>query len=87
MRIALVGCGGRGLGVRLPAILLMSDVFELAAICDVDGEKARKIGAEHGVLAYSRLQDLVAHEKLDIAAISTPADSHHAIGDPGRGRA
>ncbi len=80
LRIALVGCGGRGLGVRLPAILLMSDVFELAAVCDVDEEKARKIGAEHGVPAYSRIQDLVAHEKLDIAAISTPADSHHAIG-------
>lgn len=80
LRIALVGCGGRGLGVRLPAILLMSDVFELAAICDVDGKKARKIGTEHRVPAYSRVQDLVAHEKLDIAAISTPADSHHAIG-------
>ena len=80
LRIALVGCGGRGLGVRLPAILLMSDVFELAAICDVDGEKARKIGTEHRVPAYSRIQDMVAHEKLDIAAISTPADSHHAIG-------
>ncbi len=80
LRIALVGCGGRGLGVRLPAILLMSDVFELAAVCDVDEGKARKVAAKHGVRAYSRVQDLAANEDLDIAAVCTPGDSHHAIG-------
>ena len=80
LNIALVGAGGRGLGVRLPHILLMKDRFNLVAICDVDGEKARKVAAEHGVRAYTRLQDLVKHERLDVAAISTPGDSHHAIG-------
>lgn len=34
LRIARVGCGSRGLGVWLPAIRMMSDVFELAAVCD-----------------------------------------------------
>ena len=58
----------------------MSDVFELAAVCDVDADKARAVGAENGVRAYSRVQDLAANEDLDIAAISTPGDSHHAIG-------
>ncbi len=80
LRIAQVGCGSRGLGVRLPAIRMMSDVFELAAVCDVDAGKARAVGAEYGVPAYSRVQDLAAHENLDIAAVSTPGDSHHAIG-------
>ena len=46
LRIAQVGCGSRGLGVRLPAIRMMSDVFELAAVCDVDAGKARAVGAE-----------------------------------------
>ena len=80
LRIAQVGCGSRGLGVRLPAIRMMSDVFELAAVCDVDEAKARSVGAEYGVPAYSRVQDLAAHEDLDVAAISTPGDSHHAVG-------
>ncbi len=80
LRIAQVGCGSRGLGVRLPAIRIMSDVFELAAVCDVDAGKARAVGAEYGVPAYSRVQDLAANEDLDIAAVSTPGDSHHVIG-------
>ncbi len=80
LRIAQVGCGSRGLGVRLPAIRMMSDVFELAAVCDVDEAKARSVGADYGVPAYSQVQDLAAHEHLDVAAISTPGDSHHAVG-------
>ena len=80
LNIALIGCGGRGLGVRLPAILLMSDRFNLVAVCDVDEEKAGRIAAEQGVNAYSRVQDLVANEHLDVAAVSTPMDSHHAVG-------
>ena len=80
LRIAQVGCGNRGLGVRLPAVRMMSDVFELAAVCDVDEGKARSVGAEFGVPAYSRVQDLAANEDLDIAAVSTPGDSHHAVG-------
>ena len=80
LNIALVGAGGRGLGVRLKAILLMQDRFNLVAICDVDGEKARRVAAEHGVKAYARVQDLVKHERLDAAAVSTPADAHHAVG-------
>ncbi len=80
LKIAQVGCGSRGLGVRLPAIRMMSDVFELAAVCDVDEAKARSAGAEFGVPAYSRVQELAASEDLDVAAISTPGDSHHAVG-------
>ena len=80
LRIAQVGCGSRGLGVRLPAIRMMSDVFDLAAVCDVDEGKARSVGAEFGVRAYSRVQDLAANEDLDVAAVSTPGDSHHAVG-------
>lgn len=80
LRIAQVGCGSRGRAVRLRAILMMSDVFELAAVCDVDADKAKAVGAEYGVPGYSRVQDLAANEALDIAAVSTPGDSHHAIG-------
>ena len=42
--------------------------------------KRGSVGAEYGVPAYSRVQDLAAHEHLDVAAISTPGDSHHAVG-------
>ena len=80
IRIALIGAGKRGRNVRLPAIRMMSDRFELAAVCDMNGETARRVAAECGVPAYTRVQDLVAGERLDAAAISTPGDSHHAIG-------
>ena len=80
IRIALIGTGKRGRNVRLPAIRMMSDRFELAAVCDMHEQTARRVAAECGVPAYTRVQDLVAHERLDAAAISTPGDSHHAIG-------
>ena len=79
LNIALIGAGGRGTAVRLSHILVMNDVFNLVAICDRDEEKARKIAAEHNVRAYGRVQDLVQQETLDVAAVSTPGDSHHAI--------
>ena len=80
IRIALIGTGKRGRNVRLPAIQLMSDRFELVAVCDKDEQTAGRVAAECGVPAYTRVQDLVANETLDAAAISTPGDSHHAIG-------
>ncbi|MBI1929071.1 Gfo/Idh/MocA family oxidoreductase [Candidatus Poribacteria bacterium] len=79
LRTALIGAGGRGSAVRLPHILLMNDVFELVAICDRDEDKARQVAAKHNVKAYGRVQELVANESLDIAAVSTPGDSHHVI--------
>ena len=80
LNIALVGAGRRGLGTRLPVILLMEDRFNLVAVCDIDAAHAGRLAAEHGVKAYSRVQDLVANEHLDVAAVSTPGDAHHAIG-------
>jgi predicted dehydrogenase len=79
LNIALIGAGGRGTAVRLSHILVMNDVFNLVAICDRDEAKAREIAAKHNVRAYGRVQDLVQQETLDVAAVSTPGDSHHAI--------
>jgi len=79
LNIALIGAGGRGVSVRLSHIRIMDDVFNLVAICDRDEEKAKKIASDLGVRAYGRVQDLVAKEDLDIVAVSTPGDSHHAI--------
>ena len=72
LNIALIGAGGRGVSVRLSHIRIMDDVFNLVAICDRDEEKAKKIASDLGVRAYGQVQDLVANEDLDIAAISTP---------------
>ena len=79
LAVAQIGVGRRGGAVRLPYILRMDDVFELVAICDRDEATAREFAAKHGVAAYGRVQDLVANEQLDLAAVSTPGDSHHAI--------
>ena len=56
-----MGCGGWGLGVRLPAIWLMSDVFELAAVCD---SEIWQFTAEHWTI------DLVEFEDGALAVMS-----------------
>jgi predicted dehydrogenase len=58
----------------------MRDVFELVAICDADAAHAENVAGRHSVRAYGSVRELVRRETLDAAAISTPGDSHHAIG-------
>ncbi len=69
VKIGLVGMGGIG---NTHARSYKDDALaELVAVCDVVREKADAAAEQYGVKAYYRLQDMLAHEALDIVDVTT----------------
>ena len=81
-RIALVGCG-RISKNHFEAIRKV-DGLSLAAVCDIDDERARRAGEEQGVPAYHSLDEMLRagddEASYDIVAVCTPSGLHSAQG-------
>ena len=81
-RIALVGCG-RISKNHFDAIRKV-DGLSLAAVCDIDAERARRAGDEQGVPAYRTIDDMLHasddEAPFDIVAVCTPSGLHSAHG-------
>jgi len=77
LNIALVGCGR--ISERHAEILGGNSVgnARLAAVCDSDISRARKLGERYRVPYYTDMYDLANHQKdLDIISILTPSGMH-----------
>jgi predicted dehydrogenase len=78
LRVAVVGLGvGRS---HLQAYAEIPDRFEVAAVCDLDADKARAVAAEFGVALHATaLHELLAREDIDIVDLCTPPNTHRAL--------
>src|SRR5262245_3502971 len=74
LRVAVVGCGP--IGELHARAIATSTVAELAAVCDVDSERAARTAERHRAAAYSDAGQLLARERLDALAIATPDYLH-----------
>lgn len=79
MKIALLGAGAHSRGNHGPALqhckMECGDELELAAVCDLDLEKAKTYGEQFGFArAYSDLEEMVAREKPDGIVAVTPIE-------------
>ena len=80
VKFALIGCG-RISENHLDAIKQVS-VAELAAVCDIDEEKAKKTALENGLSAwYTDIDKMIEEVKPDVCCILTPSGMHseHAV--------
>jgi UDP-N-acetyl-2-amino-2-deoxyglucuronate dehydrogenase len=77
-RIGLVGCG-RISKNHFDAIAQV-DGLELAAVCDIDTERAARAGEEHGVPWYGSLDEMLERGEIDVVSICTPSGLHSAQG-------
>ena len=75
IRIALIGCGPRGLQGHVPGLQQCPDV-ELVAVCDVQAQLARRTADELGVDAYSDPTELLARPELDAVLIVVATKFH-----------
>lgn len=67
-------------GPNLARNFRASPDWELAAICDLDIEKAQRVAdSVGGVPVTSSLSEVLADESIDAIAIATPARTHHPI--------
>lgn len=77
-RVAVVGAGYWG--PNLARNFRASDAWELAAICDLDVQRAQLLADRiGGVPVTSDLAEVLGDPAIDAVAIATPARTHHPI--------
>jgi len=77
-RIGLVGCG-RISKNHFDAISRV-DGLSLAAVADIDADRARGAGEANGVPWYPSLDEMLAADGFDVVAVCTPSGLHSAQG-------
>ena len=75
IRVAVVGTGGWGKN----HVRVLNELQSLAAVCDMNVERANAFSKNFHVPAYSSLEEMLKKEKLDGVTICTPASTHFAM--------
>ncbi|MBR4279362.1 MAG: Gfo/Idh/MocA family oxidoreductase, partial [Clostridia bacterium] len=76
LRIAIIGTGGIS-NVHTGGYKAIPDKCEIVAVCDLDGEKAKKYAEANGVPAYyTDFNEMFAKEKIDAVSVCTWNSSH-----------
>ncbi|HJS81879.1 MAG TPA: Gfo/Idh/MocA family oxidoreductase [Nitrososphaera sp.] len=75
LKIAVIGVGGWGKNHAR----VLNDFGCLAAICDVDGKRAKELADKYGARSYSSLDEMLDKEKLDGCLVCTPTKTHSAV--------
>ncbi|WP_067934109.1 Gfo/Idh/MocA family protein [Alicyclobacillus kakegawensis] len=79
LRVAVIGAGTIAKVAHLPNYRSHPDV-ELAAVADLDADRARHLAEEFGVKAvYTDVQTMLEAEQLDAVSICTPNRTHAAL--------
>jgi predicted dehydrogenase len=75
LRVAVVGLG---VGVQhVHAYAARPDLFEIAALCDLDAGRMAQIGADHGIRRQiTDFGQMLADGGLDVVNICTPPNTH-----------
>ena len=74
LRFGLVGCGVIG-PVHAKALASLPEA-RLAAVADLDMERAQKLVAQYGGTPYADLQSMLQREALDVVIVCTPSGMH-----------
>jgi len=78
LTVAVVGAGYWG--PNLARNFSASSDWHLAAICDLDIDRATALAAKVGhVDVHASLDELLARDDIDAIAVATPARTHHAV--------
>ena len=78
LRVAVVGLGvGKS---HLQAYAEIVDRYEVAAVCELNADKARAVAAEFGVAFHTTdLAELLTREDIDVVDLCTPPNTHLAL--------
>lgn len=73
--IAVIGTGGWGKN----HVRVLSELGNLAAVCDLDASRATAFAEKYRVKGYSNVDELLSKEKPDGVTVCTPASTHYAV--------
>lgn len=76
INFAIVGCGR--IAKRHSELLGLSQIegARLAAVCDVDLEKAKEFGERFGVPYYQSFDEMLQNVQIDVVSVLTPSGMH-----------
>lgn len=77
VKLGVIGVGGMG-SLHVRDIAGMPNV-QLAAVCDIQPERASRIGEQYSVKAYTDYQEMLEKAELDGVVIATPHYDHTPI--------
>jgi predicted dehydrogenase len=69
LRVGLVGLGEHWHQRHAPALRMLSDRFELRAVCDQVGHRAQQVAHEYGAAAVDGFRVLVRREDIDVVLV------------------
>jgi UDP-N-acetylglucosamine 3-dehydrogenase len=75
LRVGVIGTGGWGKN----HVRVLNELQCLAAVCDMNEERADTFSKNYHVPGYRTLDDMLKKEKLDAVTICTPASTHFAM--------
>lgn len=76
IRVAVVGTGGIGKRVHIPAFS-SNKYANLIALVDTDKKKAERVARKHKVKnVFSSVEELFENEEVDAVSVCTPPDTH-----------
>ena len=82
LRLGIIGTGGITNNKHLPSLAQFADKAEVAALCDIQEEKAKTTAKKHGLekaAVYTNYRKLLEDRSLDIVYVCTPNVSHSKI--------
>ena len=63
----VIGCGWFGEA----HCRVLSSISDLVAVCDIDTDKARRVGQKYGIRWYNQHQDMLKEERLEAVSVAT----------------
>jgi UDP-N-acetyl-2-amino-2-deoxyglucuronate dehydrogenase len=75
IRIAVVGCGRISTN-HFGSIEQYAQLFELAAVCDIDPAALKAHTSKYKVPGYASMTEMLQKEQLDLVALCTPSGLH-----------
>src|SRR5688572_1503656 len=80
LKVALIGMGVMGRDHLKNALILQQEgVVRLVGLADVQEDRTRRPGEEHGIPAFADYNALLDETKPDFVAVSTPHPFHEAV--------
>lgn len=77
INVALVGAGGFATGVHLPNIAKLKDQYQLRAVMNRTGSKAKMVAQQyHANYITSNFDEILSDPEIDLVFIATRHDSH-----------
>jgi predicted dehydrogenase len=74
LKFALIGCSG--IARKHAENLVKLEGAKLAAVCDLDEERARALGEKYGAPHYVSYETMLAEQDIDVINILTPSGDH-----------